>query len=155
MVDIDLCSSESSETLNNSLTVLSPDSNGCAVREKTHNAEVLSDDEDAANEQTCMTSQQLAEGFAVKADISSCSSNSSAQTELSTSAISTGDATETDENGFVEIALGPRNSFERASQNSSNDSGIDDRSAVLPTVGAKPKKKGISDFLARYMCVSL
>ncbi|ELU01805.1 hypothetical protein CAPTEDRAFT_224494 [Capitella teleta] len=106
----------------------------------------LSDEED---EQTHLTSEEMAEGLATKADISSFSSNSSEGTELSNTAVSVGDATENDENGFVEIALGPRNSFERSSQNSSLDSSIDDRSAVLPCMGAKPKKRGISEFLAR------
>lgn len=83
-------------------------------------------------------------------DASSLSSLSTC-TEFSISAASIGeDGTEgtglcidTGDGGFMEINLHSRNSYER-SKNTSQDSGIDDR-------GAKPKRKGISGFLSRYV----
>ena len=50
------------------------------------------------------------------------------------------------EEGFTEINLHSRNSYER-SRNSSQDSGIDEKA----TGGAKPKRRGITGFLTRWV----
>lgn len=54
-----------------------------------------------------------------------------------------------DESGFMEVNLHSRNSFEK-SRNDSQDSGIDDKQL---TGCAKPKRRGLTGFLARSVIV--
>lgn len=84
-------------------------------------------------------------------DASSLSSLSTC-TDFSVSAVSVGDdasdgtgmCLDTGEGNFIEVNLHTRNSFDRCKNNSS-DSGIEEQ-------GAKPKRRGISGFLSRFVC---
>lgn len=88
-------------------------------------------------------------------DTSSLSSISTG-TEFSASAVSLGDdynaesreaVCDVDDGTFMEVSLHGRNSYEKA-RNRSLDSGFEDH-------GAKPKRKGFSGFLTRYVFASL
>ena len=136
-----------------SFTILSPatldDSSSigetdCLIKIKEPDQLTCDSSEFESNFPRINTNDSLLRTFTDASSLSSLSTG----TDFSVSAASldegeTGMCIDTGDGGFMEINLHSRNSYERA-KNPSQDSGFEDRSV-------KPKRKGLSAFLSRYL----